>query len=100
MIRFVDPDGSEPPTLRPRSIEDPTWCGAVRLLHRFGAYPAMARATTHLQYPESVDVGDGRRIDLYEQLGKGQCSTVYRAVLESTTGIKRAVAFKLYAAVA
>jgi eukaryotic-like serine/threonine-protein kinase len=60
----------------------------------------MARATTHQQFQESVDVGDGRRIELYEQLGKGQSSTVFRAVLESTTGIKRSIAFKLFAAVA
>src|SRR5687767_3831680 len=59
----------------------------------------MARATTHQQSHESVDVGDGRRIDVFEQLGKGQCSSVFRAVLESTTGIKRAIAFKLFAAV-
>ncbi len=59
----------------------------------------MSRATAQQQSHESVDVGDGRRIDVYERLGKGQCSTVYRAVLESTTGIKRSIAFKLFSAV-
>ena len=49
---------------------------------------------------DRIDLGDGRRVRLVELLGKGACSSVYRGALESRSGVQRAVAVKLFGAVA
>ena len=50
-------------------------------------------------HPEWVELACGRRVDLLDVLGKGASATVYRGLLSSQSGVKRAVAFKLFSTV-
>ena len=47
-----------------------------------------------------VALEDGRSLELYDVLGAGAASTVYRAVLESAYGLRRTVAAKLFGKIA
>jgi serine/threonine protein kinase len=47
-----------------------------------------------------ADLEDGRRLEIVETIGKGSASSVHRAVLESTYGLRRTVAAKIFNAVA
>lgn len=45
---------------------------------------------------EYVELEDGRRVSLLELLGKGQISSVYRGAVDAPSGVRRAVAIKLF----
>lgn len=47
-----------------------------------------------------IEVGDGRRLRLLAEVGKGASSTVYRALLETPSGLRRLVAVKVFGSVA
>ncbi len=46
--------------------------------------------------PSGIELEDGRRLELYDVLGSGGVSTVHRAVVESTYGLRRTVAAKVF----
>jgi serine/threonine-protein kinase len=45
---------------------------------------------------EDIDLGDGRRLRLLEELGQGSSSTVHRALLQHRNGLRRLVAVKIF----
>jgi len=47
-----------------------------------------------------IEMGDGRRLQLVDCLGKGSSSTVHRALLQMPSGVRRLVAVKLFGSVA
>jgi serine/threonine-protein kinase len=50
-------------------------------------------------YPECVELGGGRYLELGRVVGKGSTATVYRVVLSSENRVKRPMALKLFNAV-
>lgn len=49
---------------------------------------------------ELLAIGDGRSVRLLDVLGKGSSSVVHRGLLETSSGLRRLVAVKLFASVA
>jgi serine/threonine-protein kinase len=49
--------------------------------------------------PDRIDLGGGRALRLREELGRGASSTTRRALLVQPSGLRRAVAVKLFASV-
>lgn len=46
--------------------------------------------------PTGIELDDGRRLELYDVVGSGAASSVHRAVIESTYGLRRNVAAKVF----
>ena len=59
----------------------------------------MSRAKLLQLHIEQIELGDGRSVILQAALGKGSCATVYRALLCSANGLRRAVALKLFSTI-
>jgi serine/threonine-protein kinase len=59
----------------------------------------MSHAKLLQLHHECVELGDGRFVKLQSVLGKGAFATVYRGLLQSENGLRRAVALKLFSAV-
>jgi serine/threonine-protein kinase len=61
----------------------------------------MSRPTPLIPPPTNhISLGEGRRLRIGAQLGRGTCSTVYRGVSEGRFGLQREVAVKIFDVVA
>jgi serine/threonine protein kinase len=61
----------------------------------------MARATPMIPPPQTeIAIGDGRRVRIGAQIGRGSMATVYRGVYESGFGLRRTVAVKVFDVIA
>lgn len=49
--------------------------------------------------PDLIEIGDGRRLRLLDEIGSGASSTVHRALLDHASGLRRLVAVKVYGSV-
>ena len=61
----------------------------------------MPRRSILQQHDRSdLELEDGRRLEIQAPIGSGSASTVYRAIIESSFGLRRHVAAKVFAAIA
>ncbi|MDB4942575.1 MAG: serine/threonine protein kinase [Labilithrix sp.] len=54
------------------------------------------RVLAPLPPADVLDLGDGRRVEILGVLGRGASATVHRAVLRAPSGIRKAVALKMF----